>query len=166
MRNLYNEEVVTASDIAQVLLREIDKCPGLKLKGKSSDCPMAFSIEMPADNLLNTYNNFNIESLNRKAGVYCIYKENKPIYLGASDTSIGNRISRFVKEVWGKSRHDESHPAAKKYRNYFGRGNFESLTVRYVEYKKPNNINLVSKRRGDDSIETNLVRVIKPLLNS
>lgn len=165
MRNLYNEEIVTASDIAQILLREIDKCPSLKLSSNNPDHPMSFSVEKPSNNLFNTHNDFKLKSIFNKPGVYCIYKEDKPIYLGASDTSIGNRISRFVKEVWGKSRHDESHPAAKKYRNYFGRGNFESLTVRYVEYKKPNNINLVSKRKGDDSIETNLVRVIKPLLN-
>ena len=57
-------------------------------------------------------------SLNMRPGLYSIYTVDKELclYVGQTGYSIHQRIYRFDKETKGKSRHDESHPAATKAR--------------------------------------------------
>jgi len=49
-------------------------------------------------------------------GLYAIYKGKKCLYVGMTNYSVYNRIYRFQKELKGKSRGDENHPAAAKAR--------------------------------------------------
>lgn len=55
-------------------------------------------------------------------GFYVIYRQQEgelePLYSGYSSAAICNRIYRFMKELQGRSRPDESHPAARKMRRY------------------------------------------------
>lgn len=55
-----------------------------------------------------------------EAGIYAIYRKNNEkmecLYVGISFSSMSYRVYRFVKELDGNSRKDESHPAAKKAR--------------------------------------------------
>lgn len=55
-------------------------------------------------------------SLYMEKGLYALYKENICLYVGKSHRSIQYRLYRFAKELLGRSRDDESHPAAKKAR--------------------------------------------------
>ena len=54
------------------------------------------------------------------AGLYAIYEKTPTslscLYTGGSKYSMRQRVYRFVKELHGISRHDESHPGAKKAR--------------------------------------------------
>lgn len=49
-------------------------------------------------------------------GLYVIYKGKRCLYVGLTHTSVYNRIYRFQKQLKGRSRGDESHPAAEKAR--------------------------------------------------
>lgn len=49
-------------------------------------------------------------------GLYAIYKGKTCLYVGMTGRSVYNRIYRFQKHLKGRSRHDESHPAAEKAR--------------------------------------------------
>jgi hypothetical protein len=91
-------------------------------------------------------------------GFYAIYKNGVCLYLGKSDVSIGTRLGRFVKEVYGRSRLDEDHPAARRYRAIWGR-DLSGVTVRLFPCISQNDITHLE-------IETNLRRMLKPLLNS
>jgi len=57
-------------------------------------------------------------SLSMRPGLYAIYTidERECLYVGQTGYSIHQRIYRFDKETKGKSRHDETHPAATKAR--------------------------------------------------
>lgn len=52
----------------------------------------------------------------KRLGYYIIYDDcyDEPVYVGFGN--VGNRIYRFFKEIYGKSRKDETHPAANRYR--------------------------------------------------
>ena len=56
-----------------------------------------------------------VQDLNRP-GIYAIYHGNECLYVGFSLSDVRYRLSRWKKELAGKSRWDESHPGAKKAR--------------------------------------------------
>jgi hypothetical protein len=68
-------------------------------------------------------------------GFYAIFKNNTLEYIGYSSSSIGCRISRFVKEVNCKSRSDENYPAARKWRRWNG-NNFDGCHIMFAEFEK------------------------------
>jgi len=95
-------------------------------------------------------------------GFYCIFKDKVLEYVGMTESSIGNRISRFVKEVNGCSRFDEDHPAGILWRTQYGLGNFDGCKVMFADYYLHEaNDNLYTYKQ----IEKQLIRIHKPRLN-
>jgi hypothetical protein len=90
-------------------------------------------------------------------GMYSIHKNSHCLYVGESGTSIGTRLSRWIKEINQKCRSDENHSAAKKYRAMWG-NDLSGMTVRIYSCKEQNGI---SRRQ----IERSLIRKLNPLLN-
>ena len=80
-----------------------------------------------------------------------------PMYVGESMTSVGTRISRFVKEVMNNSRSDENHSAARKWRGYFGSDLSECYVRVFEESAQFGGSHL--------EIEAELKRRLNPLLN-
>ena len=131
MRDLFFNEIVTEQDIANNILVELSNLPKHDLQA-SADTKMGYSIDSDTVFLDSASSSF------YGSGIYVIYRYNIPFYVGKTETSIRNRISRFVKEVNAKSRFDERHPAGNKWRHYYGRGNFDGAKVAAVamEFEK------------------------------
>jgi hypothetical protein len=94
-------------------------------------------------------------------GIYILYKNEQPIYVGCSESSIHKRIGRFISGVRGTERPDENHSAAYKYIDIFGR-DLSDITVKTISISPqdlPEYINLTD-------IENTLIYSLKPLLNS
>jgi hypothetical protein len=64
------------------------------------------------------------------------------VYVGESKWSIDQRLRRFFKEAEGKSRHDESHPAAKKARED-GVYSTDMFFVKFVDYDIMNEVDRI-----------------------
>jgi hypothetical protein len=150
-RNLTNEIILDAADVADELLEKMNFDRKYAFVSENSKKPMSFQLQSPLFGSL-THKDLN------QPGFYAVYRFGVPLYVGASGRSIANRLSRFGKEVHGKSRSDENHPAAKKYRNHYGRSNFEGLEVVFHLFEPPKNIAL-------RAIETVLISRIKPIYN-
>jgi hypothetical protein len=94
-------------------------------------------------------------------GFYAIFKDNVLEYIGYSSLSIGNRISRFVKEVKHNSRHDENYPAANKWRRWYG-SNLDGCHIMFSEFEKHE----IDKFGYDyETIEKYLIGRHKPRMN-
>ena len=93
-------------------------------------------------------------------GIYSIFKGKTLEYIGRG-TSIGNRLSRFVKEVHRHSRSDEGHAGAEKWRCMYG----EDLKDCYVMFSEYYDFD--EKEYGYDlkQIEKRLIQIHKPRLN-
>lgn len=106
--NLYGETYLTYRDVARKLVTMGIHKPFYKLHLDDDN------------NISYTLGNEKV-SLN-VPGFYVIYRklEDKleALYAGYSDSTISHRIYRFIKELQGRSRHDENHPAAKKARRH------------------------------------------------
>ena len=150
-RNFVNEMTVGANDVADDLLKKLNFQKKYVFKSENSNKPMSFQLE----SLL--FGSPRRKDLN-DAGFYIVYRFDTPLYVGTSSSSVANRLARFAKEVHGKSRSDENHPAANKYRHHYGRSNFVGLEVRFYLFEPPKNISL-------EAIEEALIRKIKPIYN-
>ena len=69
------------------------------------------------------------------------------------------RISRFIKEVRGLSRPDESHAAGRKYREMWG-SNLEGVEIMFCPYYQLEYVYPMP------TIEAYLIQKLKPLLNT
>lgn len=149
MKNLFGEYIITPELIAEELINSCSEETAIR---PVKDTKQGFEL----------YVNEGVAKTNRKGyhsdtGFYSIHRDGLCLYVGKSETSIGMRIARFVKEVNGKSRFDENHPAAKKYKTMWG-SDLAGVTVKiypcdiqsYVEHKQ---------------IETHMIRLLNPLLN-
>ena len=150
-RDLINEIGVDADDVAEEIIKKTNFDKKYTFISKDRDKPMSFRLESslfgnPARKEFDV------------PGYYLLYKDNMPICLGVSTRSIANRLSRFSKEIHGKSRSDESYPAARKHRNHYGRSNFDGIEVVFCPFEPPANVSM-----GD--IETCLINRIKPIYN-
>lgn len=150
-RNFVNEITVDANDVADDLLKKLNFQKKYIFKSENSNKPMSFQLESL---LFGSPRRKDLDD----AGFYIVYRFDTPLYVGTSSCSVANRLARFAKEVHGKSRSDENHPAANKYRNHYGRSNFVGLEVVFHLFEPPKNISL-------DAIETALIGKIKPIYN-
>lgn len=91
------------------------------------------------------------------SGIYGIYRYNKLVYIGAG--KMHPRISRFIKEVRGLSRPDESHAAGRKYREMWG-SNLEGVEIMFCPYYQLEYVYPIH------TIEAYLIQKLKPLLNT
>jgi len=95
-----------------------------------------------------------------KKGIYCIYKKSEPIYIGFSNSSIHNRLGRFLAGVTGKEGKKEKHPAAYRYIKEFG-NDTRGLTVKYFDTTKLNFPKYVKNK----DIERDLIVALQPKFN-
>ena len=150
MRNLCGEYIVTPELIADELIQSCNIDVKLEVKPDTNQGFVLYT----GDGILKSAKS----CFYGVCGFYSIHNESSCLYVGKSDVSIGMRISRFVKEVQGKSRFDEAHPAAKKYRAMWG-SDVSGLSVRVYPCIKQDNI-------VHTEIEKNLIRMLNPVLNS
>ena len=149
MRNLLGEFIVTPAAIAEELINSCQNKFQLEVKSNTNQ---GFVLYTGAGILKDNKNGFHGIS-----GFYSIHKDDICLYVGKSDSSIGRRLSRFVKEVRGKSRFDESHPAGKKYRTMWG-DDLSGLTVRVYPCNQQDHI-------SHTEVENNMIRILNPILN-
>lgn len=109
--NLFGEEMLEREEYAKVLI-------GLSHTRPVYDIKRKFDIEHQIS--FRIYNEEEYVYLSDVPGIYMIFrvKNDTPecLYVGETDRSIRNRIYRFIKELEGKSRHDEKHPGATRAR--------------------------------------------------
>lgn len=121
-KNLFGEFIFHPSDIAVGLLKENPELYTLSLVDGTKQ---GFRLKSEKG---DGYSNI--------TGFYMIYLDSIPLYCGYSMSKEGgiyNRISRWVKEVMGNSTNYEKHPAARKYRNMYGRS-LSNLKVQIMPY--------------------------------
>jgi hypothetical protein len=149
MINVLGEHIISADEIADRLLDTNLEHFNIAIK---PDTSQGFELYTEAGILreheICHYND---------VGMYSIHKASQCLYVGESGRSIGTRLSRWIKEINQKSRPDEKHLAAKKYRSMWG-NDISGMTVRIYPCKEQGNI---SRKQ----IELSLIRKLNPILN-
>jgi hypothetical protein len=149
MINLLGEHIISADEIADRLL---DRNSGYFNIAIKPDTMQGFEL-YTEDGILREHETCHYNDV----GMYSIHKASHCLYVGESGRSIGTRLSRWIKEINQKSRPDENHSAAKKYRSMWG-NDFNGMTVRIYPCKEQGDI---SRKQ----IEQSLIRKLNPLLN-
>lgn len=154
MKNLMGEHIATADVIVDTLLSQKLSCVKVS---HNAGTDQGFTLSNGEGLLEEKQKGFHL-----RPGFYVIYRghpedSGKAMYVGESESSVGRRIGRFVKEVMNKSRADENHSAAKKWRTFFG----SDLSDCYVRiFDEDNQVGATHKE-----IESELKRRLNPLLN-
>jgi hypothetical protein len=149
MVNLLGQHYISADEIADRLLEVNSEHFRIAIK---HDTVQGFEL-YTEDGLLREHETCHYNDV----GMYSIHKESHCLYVGESGRSIGTRLSRWIKEINQKSRPDENHSAAKKYRSMWG-NDLSGMTVRIYPCKEQGGI---SRKQ----IEQSLIRKLNPLLN-
>jgi hypothetical protein len=149
MINLVGEHIISVDDIADRLLSANPEYFKIAIK---PDTVQGFEL-YTEEGILKEYQ----QCYYMVDGMYSIHKGTHCLYVGESGRSIGTRLSRWIKEINQKSRPDESHSAAKKYRSMWG-NDLNGMTVRLYPCREQ-----VSFSRKQ--IEKALIRKLNPLLN-
>lgn len=112
--DLYGETHLDFDDILNPILSKSYKFPRYSVK-TDYDTSHGFLLHENCNGVISSKST----PLSKKFGLYAVY-ENKPnhktrlLYCGIGVVS--HRIGRFVSVLKGMNRHDETHPAAEKYR--------------------------------------------------
>lgn len=149
MINLLGEHIILADEIADRLLAVNTEHFRITI---TPDTIQGFKL-YTEDGILRVHEG----SHHNDVGMYSIHKESRCLYVGQSGRSIGTRLSRWIKEINQKSRPDENHSAAKKYRSMWG-NDLRGMTVRIYPCKHQGAITRIQ-------IEQSLIRKLNPLLN-
>ena len=149
--NLYGERIYELDELCSIINQRAMRNGVFELKHSYDSDKQGFWT-IPQTNF----------SLHKLPGFYSIFKDDVLEYIGRSDSDIGNRLSRFVKEVNLKSRHDENHPAGKKWRAWHGIGNFSGCKVMFSEWYD-HDMKEYGYNRG--AIEKRLIQLHKPRMN-
>ena len=144
-RNLVGEMVIEASDYTDNIVSELNKQMFCQIKPD-----------------LNTGRGFKTSWLETlpETGLYCIYKNEKPIYVGYSSASIRNRIHRFIAGVRGTESKNETHSGAYKYKKYFGE-DLDGLSVKVFGF----DVSVLPDYLKIQDIERDLMYKLRPILN-
>ena len=149
MRDLFGKFIVTPATIAEELINSYKDEFEIEARPNTKQGFILYTGNGVLKDDKKGYHNV--------SGLYSIHKDGKCLYVGKSDSSIGSRISRFVKEVQGKSRFDEKHPAGKKYRSYWG-SDLSGVTVRVYPCTRQDLIR-------HNKIENSMISILNPVLN-
>lgn len=98
--------------------------------------------------------------LNKKKGIYGLWRGDDLLYIGSSDSCVRTRVGRFTSVVRGTNRLDEDHPGARKYLKHFGQ-DLSGLSTAICELSQkdlPDYLNIVM-------IETYIIKQLKPICN-
>jgi hypothetical protein len=149
MINLLGEYIISADEIADRLLEANPEHFNIAIK---PDTLQGFEL-YTEDGILKEHE----PGRHGEVGMYSIHKDSHCLYVGESGRSIGTRLGRWIKEINQKSRSDENHSAAKKYRSMWG-NDLNGMTVRIYSCKEQ-----VGISRGQ--VEKSLIKKLNPLLN-
>jgi hypothetical protein len=149
MVNLFGAHIITADEIADSLLASNPRHFKIAI---TPDTISGFEL-YTEDGILKEHE----PGRHGEVGMYSIHKGSHCLYVGESGRSIGTRLSRWIKEINQKSRSDESHSAAKKYRSMWG-NDLNGMTVRIYSCKEQAGISRVQ-------VEKALIKKLNPLLN-
>ena len=142
-RDVFGDFVVTAKDYSEAIVNELSLVNYIKIQPNYA-----------------TKKGVITEHVLDSNGFYFVFKLKSLAYIGYSNHSIHDRIGRFFAGVRGTERDDESHPAAYKYKKYFGT-NCENLTLKIVPVSNKSLLSDVSM----EDIEECLIRKLRPALN-
>ncbi len=136
---------VEASDYAQTILKEFERQTFCKIY-PTQDSKKGFTKS--------------VDVVFPKEGVYCIYKFEKPIYVGYSQSSIHNRISRFLCAARGLETQDENHSGAYKYTRVYGES-YDELSVKFCKF----GVDSLPKGITIQQVEKEVIYALKPVFN-
>ena len=143
-RNIFGNIYLEASDYLPLLLNELGSQSYYEIRvNKTTAHGFSTDVKLP------------------DSGIYCIYKDEKPLYVGCTGSSIRNRLGRFIAAVRGTEHPDESHAGGYKYRALFG-DDLSGITFKYCNLESsdlPNNLSVLD-------IEYELIKSLKPLFNN
>jgi hypothetical protein len=143
-RNIFFEIVLEPEDFVPLLMHELNNEDFHNVYVKeNTDHGFSTTVKLPSQ------------------GIYIIYKNKQPIYIGCSTNSIHTRIGRFIAGVRGTERIDENHSAAYKYIEVFGQ-DLTGVSIKAVSLRPsdlPDYLNV-------ESIERMLILKLKPLFNN
>lgn len=112
---------------------------------------------------MDSTHGINIQCELPKVGIYLIYKiingDYQLLYIGATDNSIRNRLSRYVAAVRDTQRFDENHSGGEKHRKILG----EDLTNMYVKCINFDFSSLINVNIFD--LENLLIDKLQPIFN-
>lgn len=143
-RNLFGEVTLTPEDYIPLLLNELSLDSFHELIVKEE-----------------TAQGFSTNTVIPNQGLYVIYKNEQPIYVGCSNSSIHKRIGRFLSAVRGTERDDENHSAAYKYIDVFGR-DLSGVSIKVLSLTERDLFGCMDL----EDVEIELIKSIKPLFNN
>ena len=143
-RNLFFDIILEPSDYRDMLLRELN-----------TEVFYDIIVKEDTDHGFHT----NVKLPNQ--GLYVLYKNCEPIYVGCSSTSIRTRIGRFIAGVRGTERLDENHSAAYKYIDVFGQ-DLNGVSIKSIPLRKSDLPDYLEIQ----DIEKMLIEELKPLFNN
>lgn len=162
--NLFGETIETAPEYAKRLITAGYAQPAYKIRIKSVQYWPFKSIKF---DLIDE--NGEIVKNTNCSGIYTIWEgfpgRDNCLYAGGSVYGLRQRIYRFLKELFGVSRPDETHPAGKKCRHYgINPHNLYVKFLRSEDFPDMKNRNLILK--DDASIECFMDQYVAPLLGT
>lgn len=145
--NIFNEISFEPIDYLNLLTEEIDKQGYIAIRPK-----------------LDTAHGIYVEQKLPKNGIYLIYKiingEYKLLYVGLTDSSIHQRIGRYIAAVRDTQRYDENHAGGEKHREILGE-DLNDMFVKYIHFDFSTLIDVVPS-----DLESLLIEKLQPLFNN
>ncbi|NDB62025.1 hypothetical protein EB001_26840 [bacterium] len=109
--NLFGETFYEDADIAKLVIAAGSKKPFIKIVADLDRHSLMRDITLK---FLDK--NEDTVSLTGTPGFYAIFRDKECLYVGQTNVGIYNRVYRFIKELMGMSRYDESHSGGRKAR--------------------------------------------------
>jgi hypothetical protein len=146
-QNLFGELVLEPIDYGKEIVNQFEQQYGIKFE--------------PDLNKITGFHYWNDGSFPTNNGptIYCVYKDDEPIYVGSTKRKGGlrSRIGRFCCELMGKTEKTGNHPGAKKYKKRYG-NDYSGLIVKYVPMQSLHIITL-------EEVEQEVIRLLNPMFN-
>jgi hypothetical protein len=147
-KNLFGEIVSEPIDYAMEIIKEFEDQYGIRFE--------------PNLNKITGFHYWNDGAFPANNGptIYCVFKDNEPIYVGMTKRKNGLRVrlSRFCCELMEKTEKTGNHPGAKKYKKMH-KEDYSGLIVKYVSVNPASFIKL-------EEIEQEVIRILNPMFNN
>jgi hypothetical protein len=148
--NLFGEEYLSPEDIVNSIILKLDKIPHIEFK---PDDTKVYGVDVAV-------------GLNSRKGLYCIYLNDKLMYVGQTNNSIRKRLSYFCAVLKEMNTIHEDHPGAKKQtytlKYALGKREDENLTVKFID----SNTLPLSKHIKLKDLEREMIYKMRPCFNS
>lgn len=147
--NLYGDVIYSINDVCDIVEKRALKNGFFELKYSLNSTKQGFWLSPRSE-----------FSVHDTPGIYSIFKYKQLEYIGQG-SSVGGRLSRFVKGVHLNNRHDEGFAAADKWARWHGR-NLDDCYVMFAEYYDFDEEEYGYSR---ETIEEHLIMRHKPRMN-